>query len=233
MTVSGQNGDDLFMENNLITATGTAAVLEDYNFFSGSVPLISVPSANLANGDIHQLSVFAERGGGFRGASLYYRAAGDKSLSLGAALATPSVTLTGTDPYVRLRVQLPSQADYPDLAQFFFTQSEGGGKSVRVTMTKGYFGGTPTTWDAVIPDASTVPGFQLSWMLQTGEIRWDGEAWLVSLPWFFGAAPADGLTFKFATPSFDIDGAAAVVTPRRSFGRGLSMPSMARIQPQR
>ena len=211
VTISGQGGDDLFMTNVLITAAQTYGVLEEYNFFSGSAPLISVPSANLATGDIHQLDVLALGVEGFfRGAGILYRAVGDKTLSLGTALSSPSVTAAGMTPYVRLRVQLPSQSDYPDLAQFFFSQSEGGGKSVRVLMTKGYFGGTPTTWDVTIPDASPVAGFQSSWMLQSGvTTTWDGEAWLVSMP-FFGGTPADGSTFRFATRSSPVNTAAAL-----------------------
>lgn len=236
VTISGQGADDLFMYNNLITAAMTDASLEEYSFFSFSAPLISVSSANLVSGDIHQLGVVANSGtnADYRGALLHYRAAGDKNLSLGAALAPPRVTVVGTTPFVRLRVQLASQSDYPDLVQFVYSQTDGGGKFVRVIMTKGYFGGTPTTWDVSIPDASAVAGFQSSWMLQTGvATAWDGEAWLVSMPWFFGGAPADGSTFNFATRSSSINTAAAGSTPSRSFGGGLVTQPMAMSQAQR
>jgi hypothetical protein len=237
VTISGQGGDDLFMENYLVTAGQTSGQLEHYSFFSGSAPLVSVPSANLVTGDMHQLSVFALAESSdilFRGTALHYRAAGDKTLSLGAALASPSVTAAGMTPYVRLRVQLPSQSDYPDLAQFFFSQSEGGGKSVRVLMTKGYFGGTPSTWDVTIPDASAVAGFQSSWMLQSGvATAWDGEAWLTSLAWYFGGAPADGSTFSFATRSSSINTGGAALRAPRSPSFGILTPSMARSQPHR
>jgi hypothetical protein len=237
VTISGQGGDDLFMENDLITAAQTNAVLQDYSFFSGSAPLISVPSANLVTGDMHQLTLFALAESNdilFRGAILHYRGAGDKHLSLGPALSSPSVTVAGTTPYVRLRVQLPSQSDYPDFAQFRFTQSEGGGKSVSVLITKGYFGGTPASWDVTMPDASAVPGFQSSWMLQNGvATAWDGEAWLLALPWFFGGALTDGSLSKFATRSSPINTAAVTFRAPRSPGFGLLTPSMARSHPQR
>ena len=213
VSISGQGSDDFYMDNYLLTAAGTWGHLLDYNFFTGTAPLISLPAANLEPGDIHQLILYAAplSLSEFRGIMHHYRNAGDKSLSLGPRLPTPSVTVSATAPYLRHRFQLASQVEYPDVASLFVQQ---GTKSVVVRATRGYFGGTPTTWDVTVPDVSSVAGFQVSWMPAAGvATTWDVEADAAPLPWFFGADAEEGTTLKFATRSSP---SSSVVAARQS-----------------
>ena len=95
----------------------------------------------------------------------FFRAATDRTVSLGAALAPATVTSVATAPYARLRVQLASQADYNAFATATFAQST---RQATISASAAYFGGTPATWDLAVPDLAGVAGFDPTWGLRTG-----------------------------------------------------------------
>jgi len=96
---------------------------------------------------------------------------------------------------LRLGTSLPSQADYPSFGNATHTQS---GRTVSVTGTAAYFGGTPATWLLDIPDFSSVSGFSSSFALQSGtSTQTYAEAYSGTLAAFFGAF-ADNESLSFA-----------------------------------
>lgn len=202
-TISGMmTSDDNYLTQDFHTSTTQDHSITSNAFFTSSTQtLYHVPSSMTQTGDLHELSVYAEGSGGtsYRGETQFYRAAGNRPVSLGAALNAPTITSATPSPYVRLRVQLQSQSEYGSVVSAFFDQStSSANRIVVVTATSGYFGTTPAVWQFEIPDLSSVSGFPTSAMLQSGStVDWWVDAYGGSAAGFFGR-PSDGTTLDFA-----------------------------------
>ena len=81
------------------------------------------------------------------------------------------MTRVTESPYLRPRVQLASQVSYGRVASARFYQV---GLAVTVTVSAGYLGATPATWDIELPDFSSVDGWSAAWGLDPGRnLQWD------------------------------------------------------------
>jgi hypothetical protein len=169
LTITGlEPGEDFRVTNTLMTSTSTLAMIFGRAPVDGSA-LYSVPAAQLAPGDLHELWVGSALPDRFRTAIAYFHSPTDRTHAMGPQIATPTVTSVTTSPYVRLRARLPAQPEYGGAAQFIYGGLLQGGRNTGVSVTAAYLGGTPAMWDLVIPDLSGAEGFQSSWMPMEGQ----------------------------------------------------------------
>jgi hypothetical protein len=107
----------------------------------------------------------------------YVREGGDHAFALGAQLATPAFTTVTTEPYRSVRMDVPSQPDYPasisvDMYQFGSTRTT----RIMLSATREYFGDTPAVWSLTIPDVSPAVGFPMTAAFDNGRIDWNVTA---------------------------------------------------------
>ena len=183
-----------------LTANGTSFHFVDG--MSSGVPNQSVPFAMTRSGDVHGVSF---RSGVFpeptRYVANYFREATDRTITLGALLGQPTFGVVSANPYLRLRMTLGSQTEYSTyvLAQYSQMSPTGVAAFVNILVSSGYLGAAPATWDVSIPDLSGAPGFESSWMLQSGvATAWTVEA-SSGAPFWRNTRPQDGLTVRTAT----------------------------------
>jgi hypothetical protein len=202
LTVTGfTNGHIVQFHNNLWTTTSTYGTVSSGLATGGSATLASVPGAQLAAGDKHELVIDAFQTNGLVGNAsvVYYTTTGDRTEALGPPLSSPSASGATATPYARLRGLLPSQPEYGTAAQFVFLQGSTTAKYLVLVGTAGYFGGLPTTWDIVTPDLSSAPAFDNSWMPTSGQsTAWYAQAFAARDDVLFGAIPNAGETIKLA-----------------------------------
>lgn len=135
-----------------------------------TAPMHSVPADRLAPGDLHALLMAPDN----RVGEFYVREGSDRTLALGAQLTTPAFSTVATVPYRIVRMDVPSQPDYPesisvDMYQFRSTSTT----RIMLRATREYFGGTPVLWSLTIPDLSGAAGFPMMAAFGGGEIDWD------------------------------------------------------------
>jgi hypothetical protein len=200
---NGIPGDIFNVANTFWTGTNT------YGAISASQPTVfnsavySVPSAKMVAGDLHELLVEANQPNFFSGRVnvAYLGALADRTEALSPALSSPSVSTLTYTPYLRLRGQLPVQAEYPSAARFIYFQ-DGGAATDRllfIVLTKGFLGATPSsTWDVVTPDFGTIFGFNPTWMPSTSSVLYEADAFAGSGALLFGAVPIVGDVVKQA-----------------------------------
>jgi hypothetical protein len=150
------------------SAFGFLASIQRYLAATGAVTLDLIPLAQLTGVELQQAYAIASAANSTtssRFAGIYFRTPADATLTLGAALATPTVTRASNTPYARPRVQLALQTDYNRAITAEFEQASLT-RSVSITATSGYTGGT--AWDITMPDLSGAAGWQNTWALQAG-----------------------------------------------------------------
>jgi hypothetical protein len=202
--VSGVLGTDAaFVTSNFTSQLGTSHLLSYVEgITNGNVTFEALPAASLAAGDFHDVFVTAvSTVDGVRGAERLFRTPANQALALGPALSEPNVaTISGT-PYRRLRTTLAGQTAYPSAVSLAFDQQlQFSATQWFITVTSGYFGGLPFTWDLTIPDLSSVSGWQNAWGLQNGAVGVTATAHGVRGELLFGAPPKEeGETTVYAT----------------------------------
>jgi len=179
---------------------GIISSIGDYT--TGAVTYAAVPLLNLTAYDLQQLVANSEDASNThstRAAGLYFRAPANRTIAMGAALSTPTVTKVVTAPNARPRVQLASQASYNRLFTASYDQGLSN-RSASIAATAGYFSGLPATWDITLPDLSGAAGWSSTWGLQDGTaINWDVSAQGGAIQFLDGTTIVDGATFQSAT----------------------------------
>ena len=203
VTIGNSIAGDLFnVESTFWTGTNTYGAISASQPTGSSSVVYSVPAGKMQPADIHELFVEANQPNFVAGRLnvAYVGALADRTEALSPALSAPAVSTVVRTPFVRLRGQLPSQAEYPALTRFIYFQDGGASadRLIYIVLTKGYLGATPATWDVVTPDFSIVFGFNTNWMLSTSSIIYQAEAYAGSGPVLFGAVPAVGEVVKVA-----------------------------------
>jgi len=173
VTVSSANGELLAVSSLYVTATQSSAFLgTDAPNASTTRTFYAVPSAKQATGDLHFLSASASQMSGstlvsLRTASTLFKDAVNQTLSMGAALNTPTFSTLASAPYLRHRAVLQQQADYNRAWTLGYSQGSSSlTRSATVSMTQGYLGSGP--FDHSMPDFSGVSGWLGTWGLQSG-----------------------------------------------------------------
>ena len=205
VTVGGLGGDTasvISLFNGTRGSTfGFLGTISDYIAASGAKPYDAVPLAQMASSELQQLfasASTANNANSTRTSGVYFRGPSDRTLTLGAALSSPTVTRLAGGAYSRVRVQLASQADYNRFFSADFDQS-GNSRNASVAATTGYVGSG--AWDLSIPDLSAVTGWNSIWGLQNGSaINWSVSAQGGSI-YLLDASVTDGSTLKSATMS--------------------------------
>ena len=179
------------MTTSFVTANGSSAEYGNNLGGPNAVGYAGVPDSLLLPGDLHEIFVTASPAGGssFRAALVLRHSVGADAVTFGPALSQPTVASVGTSPYLRLRAQLVSQAEYNAIAHVDFAQAA---NSASVTTTAGYSNGTPATWTITIPDL-TAAGYDPAWGMKTGSaVDWLALAGAGSVLPLLGSTPNDG-----------------------------------------
>ena len=152
-----------------------------------------IPSIQQVGTDFHALTVFASLGNDSRFITQYNHTLADRTLTLGAVMPVPVITTLATPPaYKRLQAAYNLPIDYEGSTSFGY--NDGANKSVTISATFGYLGGTSTT--LALPDFSALSGWDNNWPPATSST---GD-WNVSGSSVFPAsACTEGATFKSAT----------------------------------
>jgi hypothetical protein len=199
-TISGlTSGEDNLIDLYFSTATTFDHPFFLSSFFTASTQTIyHVPSTLTQSGDLHMLDVYARTVDNLevRGETQWYRNAGNRSVSLGSPLASPTVTEVDDSP-VRLRASLAVQPEYNSFALALYTQTGTTTRDVSVLGTAGFFD-SPSSWTLDIPDLTGVSGFPTASGLQNGmQTPYSVVAYGGSLLTFFGA-PSENSSTKYA-----------------------------------
>lgn len=173
----------------------------------GAVRAAGLPEARLAAGELHLVTALAESatGDAVRGAAVFARSMADRTVALGPALGTPTVTVEG-GAYLRPRLILAALPQYDGLAALDVQQA---GRRVSLSMTPGYLGAGATTWDVTLPDLSAVAGFDAAWAPRSG-VGADWQAFLFAGTddVLLGALPREGTSYRYAVRSGTLAGGA-------------------------
>lgn len=195
-------GSVIAIQNVLLTATGTAGFLQYAEAQTTPISLHFVPSDKLAAGDLHEFYADGSAPNGTTGQGFveYLSAAADRSPALGSPIEVPTVSMVAAGPYSRPRAVFLSQTEYAEVALARYLQSSlGSAVFVTVVTSADYHGGTPATWDLVVPDFSGAPGFNVSWMLRPGTLtNYLTEVFSGPTHLLFGGQPATGESYRFA-----------------------------------
>ena len=205
VTVSGLGADTAsvasFFNGTRGSTFGILGSFNEYVAATGAVPYDAVPVAQLSSGELQQLYAFADAAGSStsqRFSGVYFRAPSDRTLTMGPALGTPTVTRDATGPYSRARSVLVQQTEYNRYFTASYSQTSAN-RSASVTATSGYFGSA--TWDVAIPDLTGAAGWTNTWGLLNGTgIDWNVSA-IGGALYQLDATIADGTTFRSAQRS--------------------------------
>ena len=185
-------GPNVHVQVNFFTAHGSDNVIQTGGTsppgagdVARSTPLYAIPAERLAPGDLHRISL----GGDFRGVELYAHTVGDRSVEFGPPVPAATFTTVAHTPYMRVRANLPAQAEYGAHVWLHLQQRAlvngywSTTTSISMTATREYFGGTPRTWTLEMPDLSRVPGFMNVFGPRPGTFEWgatvtSGGYWL-------------------------------------------------------
>jgi len=199
-------GEQTLLYENFFSQQKTSHVL----YFSqlaggGSVVVPTIPAAQTAAGDYHDLFIVANTtdGSSFRGAESYFRnPPSTQNLPMGPAITNaPQFTTLAQTPYVRLRMlQTIGANSYNRAVNFeFLQQQQFNAIHWSVIVTEGFYNFNPTAWQVDMPDFSNTPGWSNAWGLQTGaNIDWTVTAYFGRPALLLGADPTEGEGILFA-----------------------------------
>jgi hypothetical protein len=161
---------------------------------AGPFTYVGVPASSQAAGDLHlvqaQATPNAQTFDQFRYAAIYFKDPTARTVTLGAALTAPAVTVAGTTPYVRFRATAAIQTEYNKFVNMQFSQSNTAGtRLVSILATTSYLNGL-TSYDFTVPDFTGVAGWDNNWGPKTG----------VQTTWFVTAYGYTGIGFGSPTP---------------------------------
>jgi len=150
-----------------------------YAFFNSPVAsntagtVFGPPAAQTVSTDVFGVSLYVNGTNTSRGVDLFTHTFGVATMAAGPALSTPTVTSVNANPK-RLRIQLPSQAEYGKAVEFYYYQSAVGTyRSMDILISSGYLGSTPTTWDIQPPDLTGVSGYPAAAEFGSATAYWD------------------------------------------------------------
>ena len=173
-TVNGGGSDLVQVYANFQSTNGSFSGFAFGSLFGGASPytVYGIPVARTRAGDLHMAIALATTLSDAsvtqtRLAVQYNRELANRTLTIGPSLTLPTISVSGTTPYARLKARGPWQADYGDAVGAGFTQSAGTERSWTMTASRAYFGAS-AEFELELPDFSGVPGFDNNWGLRTG-----------------------------------------------------------------
>jgi hypothetical protein len=198
LTLTGLGSDALSWLMTYITAGGTEELLNLHFFASpaSTLPYAGVPTSLQTPADLHELFVDAAAPNGVRRLFTAFHRAENRSVALGPQLATPTLSVVASSPYLRQRMVLPRQSEYGAEVVGRFVQPTTQATS-EVAATLGYFGGSPSDWDLIVPDLTAAAGFDPAWGLRPGGAT-EWEAFATSGSFLLPFSLNDGETIRTA-----------------------------------
>jgi len=217
MTITGGGAGEqaIFLGLFLTDKGGVSSYFVGVPSSSFTASYYGVPSAELRTGDVHLVQAIAatiSTGDSpipppTRQVGSVFREVTNRTVALGPALSTPTITTLTGGTHGRVRMQLPLQTEYRQYVAAAFNQEDQNDRQrvVQVLATGDYIGSGGTA-DLSIPDLSGVPGWNNAWGLVRGipavwtatGTGWSGPGFL-SFPDF-----VDGARFQSATRSGQI-----------------------------
>lgn len=180
-TIGNLLGQQATVSSLFFSKNGTSGSIGFAQTTGTTAPWQGVPAANVITGDFHLMNIIATTPGSttgtpYRGITQYNKLAADRTYTLPDAITTPpTITVTGTSPYVTLTSNWVIQsAQYNQFWSFSFVPASGNVAFVSVTGTAGYFGSGPV--QLAIPNFGST--FNAAHGLQPG----------IAVPWTFTAA---------------------------------------------
>jgi hypothetical protein len=130
---------------------------------------------------------------------LYFKDPVDRTVTLGAALTAPTVSVAATTPYARIRATGPIQTEYNKSISISYTQASAAAvRSVTILATANYLAGL-TNYDFTIPDFTGVAGWDNNWGPKTGtQTSWSVGSFGYTGIGFGTSTPLEGATFQGA-----------------------------------
>jgi hypothetical protein len=185
---------DLFSahsRSNIITfPTPTTAATRSY---------VSLPESRLEAGDLQDLrATTGPVGNVVRTSAVYFRSPVDRTLAFGAVPPAPAISVAAAAPSLRMRAHFVPHADYDRLTSINYQQGQNA--IVSVSMSSAY-AGLVGAYDLVMPDLSTVQGFDSRWTLRADgpTLLWTSVRVGGTLGTSFAAVPTDGATRRDAS----------------------------------
>jgi hypothetical protein len=206
ITIGNLGSEVGFPLTSYFTAAGSGtagAALSSFNLPSaGPFKYYGVPTAKQAAGDLHVAIAFAfpnqQTTDQARFAGLYFKDPTDRTVTLGAALTAPTVSVVASAPYARLRATGPLQATYNKFVNISYTQGTAA-RGASITASEGYLTGL-ANYDFTIPDFTAVAGWDNNWGLKAGaSTAWTVIGYTFTGTGFGSSAPLEGATFQGAT----------------------------------
>jgi hypothetical protein len=170
---------------------------------AGPFTYVGVPASSQAAGDLHLVQAQATPNGQtfdqFRYAAIYFKDPTARTVTLGASLTAPTVSVAATTPYARLRATATIQAEYNKFVNLVFSQaSASGSRTVSMLATTSYLNGL-SAYDFTVPDFTGVAGWDNNWGPKTGtQTTWFVSAYGYTGVGFGSANPLEGSTFTGA-----------------------------------
>lgn len=176
ITVGNLGADQAVVSTVFVTSFGPAAAAA--SLFGGGLPntgpftYYGVPTAKQAGTDLHLVQVTALNNinspDNIRSAGLYFKDPTDRTVTLGAALTAPTISVAATAPYVRFRATAAIQPAYNKALSIVYSQANSTlSRTVQISATEGYLSGLGT-YDFTIPDFTTAAGWDNNWGLKVG-----------------------------------------------------------------
>lgn len=215
VTLENLGTDRGIANSSFVTANGTVGLI-----LSGGQPasaaahtVYTVPQDRTVAGDLQLLTAFAFPGDPeavevSRGVLAYEAPAAAVSLSLGPTPTLPQVEAVDGGSG-RIRASYAIQPEYDRYWTAAFSQSSGGAfRSVNLQMSRGYQGTGASEAQLVVPDFSTVAGWNDAWGLQAGIVSdwtfvatgWEQAGGVTGVPFLEGSRMRFGTRTGEVTP---------------------------------
>ena len=194
ITLSGLAGGESVSQSMSYHVNANCAQAPLYFNGTGGPTFIAsgIPSGQQLGTDFHALSVFALLGNDSRTIIQYNHTLAQRTLTLGAVMPAPTITTLATPPaYKRLQAAYTLPTAYEGFTAFSY--NDGANKSVTITATFGYLGGTSVT--LALADYSALSGWDNTWPPATSS----SGSWSVSGFSAPASACTEGSTFKSGT----------------------------------
>jgi hypothetical protein len=198
VTIDNLRGEPAVSSTILMTRRATFALpLPPNPNATGTQSYVSLPGAKLVDGDIEQLHV-STGGPTFRSVDAYYRQPADRTVRLGDAMPTPTISAVASEPSLRLRARFSTQADYDQVTSIVYEQPD---RPVffALSMTAAY-AARAGGYEIDIPDLTAVPGFDSGWTLRPNLFTsWNVSRTGGTLPIGREVRPTDGAIRRTVT----------------------------------
>jgi hypothetical protein len=205
VTINGLGAEGATVVTRLRTAHGENEISSLSNSETAATRTFhAIPEARLEPGDLQSAIATTNPSSHQAGrmAITYFHAPVDQTLTLGAPVVVPALSTVATTPSLRLRAKFDSQQDYDRTAAITYQQGQ---HSVSVVMTAAYAALDPAGYDLIVPDLSTVAGFDARWPLRAGQsVFWMAIRGGGTLGLGFNTVPTNGTTVRsgFAFDNF-------------------------------